>query len=98
MDIYCRHCREPWSNDCLHEEVDERRLQGVTSTYEEVAREFRRFGCGALYAFTGHSHEPVECSESRSSDDEWSRAVIDAAYEVCGNDMDGAAALMADYL
>lgn len=47
MDLLCRHCREPWENDTLHDVAQE---EG--RTYREVAGDFRNRGCEAL----GTSH------------------------------------------
>ena len=84
MDIYCRRCQEPWDNDELHERVAELGELGEPTSYDTLAARFRREGC---VVFTGR--QCAEVSNERS-------AIIDAAYEVCGDDMDGAMSLMDD--
>ncbi len=39
MDIYCRHCGEPWEIETLHDFDD----------YKKRAKLFARLGCNALY-------------------------------------------------
>lgn len=53
MDLYCRRCGEPWDSDSLHDEVRERVEVGEQATYEQVAREFVRFGCAAFHVMMG---------------------------------------------
>jgi len=93
MDIYCPKCAEPWDNDSVHEEVDARREEGRESTYRQVARQFQVKGCAALASAFG----PVSC-EPASDRDLTRAALASAAYELCGDDMDGASATLDDYL
>ena len=83
MDIYCPKCGEPWDNDELHEVVSERHANGDTNaTYNAVAREFRGKGC-----------EVFGCSHGEYSEAAQFAAV---AYDLLGDDMDGAASMMDD--
>jgi len=84
MDIYCPKCREPWDNECLHEEAEARNDMGSGATYDTVKREFFRDGCSALREAYGS-----ECAgplEGRS-------VVLDELYSLFGDDLDG---LMSD--
>ena len=76
MDLLCRHCREPWENDTLHDVAQE-----TGRTYREVAADFRQDGCEAL----GTTHGEGEPSRA-----------ADVLYELLGDDMDGAAAMLND--
>lgn len=93
MDIYCPKCAESWDNDSLHEEVDARQEEGRAATYRQVAREFRARGCAALTTAFG----PVDC-EPASDRDVTRSALMSAAFDLCGDDMDGASAILDDYL
>jgi hypothetical protein len=90
MDIYCSHCGEPWDNDSLHDEAE-----ASGRSYTEVARNFRIDGCPALAVAYGAS-----CSTPSTSTDRTfglTRQEASAAlYDLLGDDMDGAAAMMED--
>lgn len=96
MDIYCPTCAEPWDNDCIHDEVDARRDAGDTeATYQTVMREFQRKGCKALATAYGLGAEDCQAAQDDSS---YLRAALaGAAYDLLGDDMDGAAAELSDY-
>lgn len=81
MDLYCRHCHEPWDNDSLHEEAEAR-----NTTYAKVAAEFREKGCDALYRAFG-----AGCTDRKDGD-----GVVGALYDLLGDDMDGAASMLED--
>ena len=83
MDIYCPKCREPWDNECLHEEVDYRKSEGQTASYDSVKAEFFTHGCAA---FTGYGTTCTTSPEGRS-------VVLDELYALFGDDLDG---LMSD--
>ncbi len=112
MDLICPRCGEPWDFDTLHTEAELRyeREYGVSHTtthrrdpalataryqpiYAKVATEFRSRGCVALVNFRG-TEEPC-FPDSQESDDRGARAM--AAYHLCGDDMDGAAAMLEDF-
>lgn len=96
MDLLCPMCGEPWEFDTLHEEtalrMDEAGRDSDT-TYDQmfsiVAGEFRAKGCVALRLFR-QSEDACEPIESQRT------MIAQAAYEVCGDDMDGAAAMIED--
>jgi hypothetical protein len=39
MDIYCKHCGEPWEADCLHD---------IPESYAKASQLFKTLGCGAF--------------------------------------------------
>lgn len=93
MDIYCKRCGEPWDNDELHDRVEELRYDGRTTTpidgtsplnYDTLAAEFRRHGCEV---FGSGPCTKVESDRTLAAQ---------AMYEVCGDDMDGASAMLDD--
>jgi hypothetical protein len=88
VDIECRKCGEPWDIDSLHEAADE---QGIE--YREVARAFRARGCVALG--WGGECEPDPADE-RPDLSAIRRAQVGALYDMLGDDMDGAAAMLED--
>lgn len=99
MDLYCPKCREPWDNDCLHDEAKARGhdCDGLNPAspcadgcvaYRKVAAEFRRQGCAALS--TAYPNTSCEARGGRRD------ALADAVYDLMGDDMDGAAAAFED--
>ena len=80
MDILCSRCGEPWDNDTFHDVAEE---QGIT--YREAVRRFQAEGCGA----TGWC-DPCEPVNSNRT------AVAGMLYDLLGDDVDGAAAMLAD--
>lgn len=89
MDLYCRHCHEPWDNDSLHEEAEARNgidLMGNV-TYQEVAADFRENGCAALTRAFGTQ----ACADRKDGD-----GIVGALYDLLGDDMDGAASMLED--
>lgn len=83
MDIYCCKCGEPVELDYIHDVVADRIAAGDTAaTYSIVAAEFRRTGCPAI----GGS-----CNT-----DTVAHPAVSAMYDLLGDDMDGAAAMMED--
>lgn len=90
MDLICPVCGEPWDNDSLHEEVTERRNAGKFDiTYSNVAVDFRQRGCAALETAFG----PQDCKRG----DSFRAEVSSAMFDLLGDDMDGAAAMMEDF-
>lgn len=91
MDLYCPRCGEPWDNDSLHEEVEERKRAGEEdANYRDVSREFRTKGCGlALRAFTGNTQPCQQVNSNRT-------AIAAAMADLMGDDMDGFASSMDD--
>lgn len=95
MDIYCPTCAEPWDNDCIHDEVEARREQGdKDADYTKVMREFQRKGCKAFATAYGLADE---CQPAQDDSSYLRSALASAAYELLGDDMDGAASELADY-
>lgn len=96
MDIYCSNCAEPWDNDCIHDEVEARRDNGdKDANYHKVMREFQRRGCAALA--TAYGLAEGDCQPAESDSDFMRASLAAAAYDILGDDMDGAASLLDDY-
>jgi hypothetical protein len=84
MDIFCPKCGEPWDNDELHEVVAERHENGDhDASYNSVAREFRGKGCEVFGC--SHGHVSAMAAELAA-----------VAYDMMGDDMDGAASMLDD--
>ena len=104
MDITCPRCSEPWDMDTLHDAIEakhpDKPWQGGNGTYSETAydpyykamsSEFRAKGCGVAFAdFMGQP--PTPCS--RVDDDRTQAARV--LYDLLGDDLDGAAAMLED--
>lgn len=85
MDIYCpvRKCGEPIDMDYLHDVAEEQ-----DRTYSEVRSDFQTRGCEAL-GMT-HSEHDDDATMLRAE-------VMSAMYDLLGDDLDGAAAMMEDF-
>jgi len=82
MDVYCPTCAGQRDTDEFHEVAAER-----GTCYEVVAAAFRSTGCEALGM--------GKCKPSRETR---GRAMaISALYDLLGDDMDGAAAMIEDF-
>jgi hypothetical protein len=86
MDLYCPKCGEPWDNDEFHDVAAE-----IDSTYAKVAADFRSRGCEALG--TRHGDYQVETDSTYGLT---AAQAAGALYELLGDDMDGAAAMLED--
>lgn len=86
MDLRCPRCGEPLAIDELHGIADEN-----NATFDQVAYVFRTRGCDGVEA--EYPTLGLRCSEPL---DEQSRATITATYELLGDDVDGAAAMLED--
>lgn len=82
MDLICGECAEPVDNDYLHDLVEE----GMYDTYSNAAAAFRSKGCEAL----GDTHNAATTGSFRAH-------AADAMFDLLGDDMDGAAAMMEDF-
>jgi len=82
VDIYCPVCQEPWDLDSLHDEAE-----GSGRTFSKVRADFYERGCAAFTTFGRLTCEPVVDERSY---------VIGLAYELMGDDIDGAAAMLED--
>lgn len=96
MDLYCPKCGEPWEFDSLHEEAAARKEAGnYEASYDTVFADFRSRGCKALHAAFGAACSTP--STKRDSTFGLTRQEASAAmYEILGDDMDGAAAMLDD--
>lgn len=101
-DIYCRHCREPWDLDSLHELVDTFKFDGPLTVRHangqlehgvKVAKFavalslFRADGCGAFWSWG------TECNTQGYADD-----TVAMLTDLAGDDVDGLVSDLADYL
>ena len=101
MDINCPICAEPWDMESIHEEIDSRieaetmqRNPEYSVMYSQVSREFRRRGCKA-FTFTGAAPWCVK----PDNDSQYELAsVASALYDLLGDDMDGAASMLEDWV
>lgn len=102
MDILCPNCAEPWDFDILHEEVDARwpdkpwlhkgdddrqRQARYKKYYDEVRADFQSKGCEGLTCIG------TKCSKKP---DKQRAMAASAMYDLLGDDMDGAAAMLED--
>lgn len=95
MDLYCPKCGEPWENDSLHDEVAARQEEDIDATYKEVAADFRSRGCEVMkFGFDGRCSAPSEGTDRTFGLTR--QAAASALYDVLGDDMDGAAAMLDD--
>jgi len=91
MDIYCKHCGEPWDIAELHEVAD------ATGDYEkprpfDKARElFYAHGCGAF-----QNHPPSDCIQPPIVSNK-TLAGIAELQDALGSDVDGLASLFSDF-
>lgn len=81
MDIRCPKCAEPIDNDELHYIADD-----MSTTYRELASAFRTDGCAAI---------GYRCNPDTVGND--AAAAASVLYEILGDDMDGAAAMLDDF-
>ena len=86
MDVFCRNCGEPVDTDEFHSIAEE---QG--STYSNVAADFRKRGCVAVY---GGKCSPVDPGDSESLSMAERAGIV---YDMLGDDMDGAASMLSYY-
>lgn len=87
MDLPCPKCGEPWDNDEFHALADE-----FGETYRDLTRRFQVVGCSALRNNCS-TYGDGELSEGQKD-----RAMIASAmYDLLGDDLDGAAAMLDDY-
>jgi hypothetical protein len=91
MDIYCRHCGEPWDLMELHD------MAGPDGDYENLlpfddARKlFYKHGCGAFQL-----HPPQDCAHAPIANAD-TLAGIDMLQHALGDDIDGLASTLEDF-
>jgi hypothetical protein len=108
MDVLCPVCGEPWDHDTLHDEAAARQDLAVAgmnaeeaavvrleydATFAAVTSNFRASGCRALTLAVGMPG--TRCAPLTPANRDRANAAS-AMYELLGDDMDGAAALLAD--
>lgn len=88
MDIICPKCAEPCDLDYLHDVVEElnyyRESDDPPVTFSSVRADFQRRGCEAL----GERHNSDRTPEAAEA--------AGMLYEILGDDIDGAAAMLDD--
>jgi hypothetical protein len=101
MDINCPVCAEPWDMDTLHTEIEERLASGEMSEdtnynvlYFKMSDEFKSKGCKA-FTFTGAA---PWCVKPDNDSQYELAAVASALYDLLGDDMDGAASMLEDWV
>lgn len=89
MDIYCPRCGEPTDIDYLHEVALVREENGTPgATFRDVMRDYQCRGCVAL----GDS----QCDPADNPRAAFMALAAGAMFDVCGDDIDGAASLLGD--
>lgn len=86
MDLICPKCSEPFDNEVFHEVAEELGL-----TYDFVTSQFRSRGCGV--AFAGSEYDNKSWCDSHRHQ---GSPLVGAVYDLLGDDMDGAAAMLED--
>ena len=98
MDVYCVKCGEPWEIDSLHEEVAARADMGhPMATFNVVRDDFYSLGCAALDTAFGS----VDCEPQGTLNGDGrlsASAAMGVLTELLGDDIDGVASMMDDYL
>lgn len=94
MDIYCPKCGEPIELDCLHDEVDQKVSEGKFDyTFQNALHAFQTKGCESLTVY-GNGEPCIPASGTTSAN---ARAhAMSAMFDLLGDDVDGAAAMMED--
>lgn len=110
MDLFCPKCGEPIENDMIHDRVEELKLapsyyleehdpfsqrernpeyssEVAQAAYRKLAAEFRTKGCPVL---------GLTCSPVVSESQKMRSSAAAAMYDLLGDDMDGAAAMLED--
>ena len=88
MDINCPRCAEPVEIDYLHEVAEVEGQYGDGGTFADVLRAFQRDGCSALGA---------RCNPRVTDRDRARAAGAALLYDLLGDDIDGAAAMLEDF-
>ncbi len=88
MDIYCKHCGEPWDVYELHDMLDD---QGELLSFENARRAFYELGCGAWQNPGSKCANAPICGADRLEG-------ISELQELLGEDVDGLASMSEDVL
>jgi hypothetical protein len=95
MDIYCPKCGEPWDFDSLHEQaammVDDRDGRPYDAIFDAVREDFYRDGCKALGSRCSAPDTTVDSTFGLTK-----MEAASAMYDLLGDDIDGAAAMLDD--
>ncbi len=90
MDIYCKHCGEPWDQSELHDMADATGDYEKPLAYDDARDLFYAHGCGAF-----QNHPPTDCNTTPIVPPE-SLASIYALQYLLGDDTDGLASMLED--
>lgn len=92
MDTYCKHCGEPWDTDSFH---------NSSKQYQRIYTLFRKFGCPIAEQALDDVHPTdmklSKCEHKPILEPEILDA-IDATQDLLGDDVDGAASLLDDFM
>lgn len=88
MDVYCpvKGCGEPIDPYEFHDYA-----KSIGSTYEKVAADFRKRGCVAVGLVHSEGNDFRDSSFGLTANE-----AASALYDILGDDMDGAAAMLED--
>lgn len=90
MNIYCKHCGEPWDLYELHEVADATGNYENLRPFAEARALFYIHGCGVFQNFP-----PSNCTAAPIVPRE-SLAAVDALQDLLGDDVDGLASMLED--
>jgi hypothetical protein len=97
MDIYCPKCDEPWDTDELHYVEDPTKVDAdgypAIMPYDEARKAFRAKGCEIF----GTSHGELRTDDDDDSELSPGQATA-IAMDLLGDDLDGVASILDDYL
>lgn len=92
MDVFCKHCGEPWDIDCFH---------NASRQFQKIYSLFRKHGCPVAEQALEDMH-PIEmvlknCDHKPIIEQDLLDAV-DLTQDLMGDDVDGAASLLDDFM
>lgn len=92
MDLICPICAEPWDVDSLHDTAD------PDLSFDDASAAFRRHGCEVFGQKHGATTEHGATGNAPVLDGVADKAAAAAEiYDLLGDDVDGAAALLEDF-
>lgn len=86
MDLYCPKCGEPCDNDEFHAVAEE-----TGRTYSIIVHKFQDQGCEGIGQKCSKPSTQVDSTFGLTRQD-----AASALYDILGDDMDGAAAMLED--
>ena len=79
MDLYCKHCGEPWELDSLHEIIVAAK---IAPDFSAARKRFYKYGCGAFDAVAKICQHPPVTNTTKI-------AAYSALQDLLGDDVDG---------